>query len=81
MVTPVSQFDDINAAINIKKFALQDQSLAGVIWRERAIEPVDSLPLGRRMIAGKPRPRARGVHAANSSVAAFRPLHTIAFTS
>jgi|GEM_PF-1604948 transposase len=51
---------DINAAINIKKFALQDQNLVGVAGAERAIEPVDSLPVGRRMIAGKPRPQARG---------------------
>ena len=40
---------DINAAINIKKFALQDQNLVGVTGAERAIEPVDSLPLGRGM--------------------------------
>ncbi|MGI6022779.1 MAG: RNA-guided endonuclease TnpB family protein [Methanoculleus sp.] len=40
---------DINAAINIKKFALQDQNLVGVAGAERAIEPVDSLPVGRRM--------------------------------
>ncbi|MFW5638533.1 MAG: RNA-guided endonuclease TnpB family protein [Methanoculleus sp.] len=50
---------DINAAINIKKFALQDQDLVGVSGAERAIEPVDSPSVGRRMIAGKPRPRAR----------------------
>jgi putative transposase len=40
---------DINAAINIKKFALQDQNLVGVSGAKRAIEPVDSLPLGRGM--------------------------------
>ncbi|HDS64169.1 MAG TPA: transposase [Methanofollis liminatans] len=33
---------DINAAINIKKFALQEQNLVGVSGAERAIEPVDS---------------------------------------
>ncbi|MFY9195855.1 MAG: zinc ribbon domain-containing protein, partial [Methanoculleus sp.] len=51
---------DINAAINIKKFALQDQNLVGVSGAKRAEGPVDLLPLGRRMIAGKLRPRARG---------------------
>jgi len=40
---------DINAAINIKKFALQDQNLVGVSGVERTVEPVDSLPIGRRM--------------------------------
>ncbi len=40
---------DINAAINIKKFALQDQNLVGVAGVERTVEPVDSLPMGRRM--------------------------------
>ncbi|HQD24880.1 MAG TPA: IS200/IS605 family element RNA-guided endonuclease TnpB [Methanoculleus sp.] len=40
---------DINAAINIKKFALQDQNLVGVSGAERTVEPVDSLPLGRGM--------------------------------
>ena len=40
---------DINAAINIKKFALQDQNLVGVAGVERAVEPVDSLPMGRGM--------------------------------
>ncbi|MCK9308607.1 MAG: IS200/IS605 family element RNA-guided endonuclease TnpB [Methanoculleus sp.] len=40
---------DINAAINIKKFALQDQNLVGVSGMERTVEPVDPLPLGRRM--------------------------------
>ncbi len=40
---------DINAAINIKKFALQDQNLVGVSGVERTVEPVDSLPMGRRM--------------------------------
>jgi len=40
---------DINAAINIKKFALQEQNLVGVSGVERAAEPVDSLPLGRGM--------------------------------
>jgi len=33
---------DINAAINIKKFALQEQNLVGVSGVERAVEPVDS---------------------------------------
>jgi putative transposase len=51
---------DINAAINIKTFALQGQNLVGVAGVERTVEPGDSLPRGRRMIAGKPRPRARG---------------------
>ena len=32
---------DINAAINIKKFALQEQNLVGVAGAERAREPVD----------------------------------------
>lgn len=40
---------DTNAAINIKKFALQDQNLVGVSGAERTVEPVDSLPSGRRM--------------------------------
>jgi len=40
---------DINAAINIKKFALQDQNLVGVAGVERTVEPVDSLPIGRGM--------------------------------
>ncbi|MFY9132123.1 MAG: IS200/IS605 family element RNA-guided endonuclease TnpB [Candidatus Methanoculleus thermohydrogenotrophicum] len=40
---------DINAAINIKKFALQDQNLVGVSGVERTVELVDSLPIGRRM--------------------------------
>jgi transposase len=40
---------DINAAINIKKFALQDQNLVGVSGVERAEGPVDSLPMGRGM--------------------------------
>jgi putative transposase len=40
---------DVNAAINIKKFALQEQNLVGVAGAERAEEPVDSLPLGRGM--------------------------------
>jgi len=40
---------DINAAINIKKFALQKQNLVGVSGVERTVEPVDSLPIGRRM--------------------------------
>ncbi|NQS74607.1 MAG: IS200/IS605 family element transposase accessory protein TnpB [Methanoculleus sp.] len=51
---------DINAAINIKKFALQDQNLVGVSGAKRAEGPVDSLPMGRGMITGKPRPQARG---------------------
>jgi len=33
---------DTNAAINIKKFALQEQNLVGVSGVERAVEPVDS---------------------------------------
>ncbi|MDD3622942.1 MAG: zinc ribbon domain-containing protein [Methanofollis sp.] len=33
---------DINAAINIKKFALQEQNLVGVSGPGRANEPVDS---------------------------------------
>ncbi|MDK2975164.1 MAG: putative transposase, partial [Methanofollis sp.] len=33
---------DVNAAINIKKFALQEQNLVGVSGAERALEPVDS---------------------------------------
>ncbi|WP_346434759.1 RNA-guided endonuclease TnpB family protein [uncultured Methanoculleus sp.] len=49
---------DINAAINIKKFALQDQNLVGVTGAERAIEPVDSLPLGRGMKQEAPPLRA-----------------------
>ncbi len=32
---------DINAAMNIKKFALQDQNLIGISGAERAVEPVD----------------------------------------
>ena len=40
---------DINAAINIKKFALQEQNLVGVSGAGRTVEPVDSLPVGRRM--------------------------------
>lgn len=40
---------DINAAINIKKFALQEQNLVGVSGAERTVEPVDSLPMGRGM--------------------------------
>jgi len=40
---------DINAAINIKKFALQEQNLVGIAGAERTVEPVDSLPMGRRM--------------------------------
>ena len=47
-------------AINIKTFALQDQNLVGVAGVERTVEPVDSLPRGRRMIAGKPRPTGAG---------------------
>ncbi|WP_292492576.1 IS200/IS605 family element RNA-guided endonuclease TnpB [Methanoculleus sp. 10] len=43
---------DLNAATNIKQFAL-----AGA---ERAEEPVDPLPLGRGMIAGKPPAQAGG---------------------
>jgi putative transposase len=49
---------DINAAINIKKFALQDQNLVGVSGAKRAIEPVDSLPIGRRMKQEAPPSRA-----------------------
>ncbi|MGB4730782.1 MAG: zinc ribbon domain-containing protein, partial [Candidatus Methanoculleus thermohydrogenotrophicum] len=52
---------DINAAINIKTFALQDQNLVGVISGvERTVEPGDSLPMGRRRIAGKPCPTGAG---------------------
>ncbi|MFA6671746.1 MAG: zinc ribbon domain-containing protein [Methanoculleus sp.] len=51
---------DINAAINIKKFALQDQNLVGVAGVERTVEPVDSLPMGRRMKQEAP-PERRGV--------------------
>ena len=40
---------DINAAINIKTSTLQDQNLVGVSGVERTVEPVDSLPMGRRM--------------------------------
>ena len=32
---------DINAAINIKKFALQEQNLVGIAGAERTVEPVD----------------------------------------
>jgi transposase len=57
---------DINAAINIKTFALQEQNLVGVAGAERTVEPVDSLPVGRRMIAGKPRTdERRVVHSKN----------------
>uniref|UniRef100_UPI002FDA4FB6 RNA-guided endonuclease InsQ/TnpB family protein n=1 Tax=Methanoculleus bourgensis TaxID=83986 RepID=UPI002FDA4FB6 len=38
---------DLNAAINIKQFALARRRIS-------AIEPVDPLPMGRGMIAGKP---------------------------
>jgi putative transposase len=53
---------DINAAINIKKFALQDQNLVGVSGVERTVEPVDSLPLGRRMKQEAPPKRSGVVH-------------------
>lgn len=33
---------DINAAINIEQFALQEQTLVGVSGAGRAVEPVDS---------------------------------------
>jgi len=49
---------DINAAINIKKFALQDQNLVGVSGVERAEGPVDSLPMGRGMKQEAPPLRA-----------------------
>ncbi|WP_235809593.1 transposase [Methanofollis ethanolicus] len=32
---------DVNAAVNIKKFALQEQNLVGVSGAERTVEPVD----------------------------------------
>jgi len=51
---------DINAAINIKYVALQDQNLvgvAGVRTHRRACELRS--PMGRRMIAGKPPPEER----------------------
>ena len=51
---------DINAAINIKKFALQEQNLVGIAGAERTVEPVDSLPMGRRMKQEAP-PERRGV--------------------
>ena len=51
---------DMNAAINIKKFALQDQNLVGVSGVERTVELVDSLPMGRRMKQEAP-PERRGV--------------------
>ena len=38
---------DLNAATNIKPFALARRRIS-------AVEPVDSLPVGRGMIAGKP---------------------------
>jgi len=38
---------DLNAATNIKQFALARRRIS-------AVEPVDSLPVGRGMIAGKP---------------------------
>ena len=44
---------DVNAAINIKKFALQDQNLVGVTGAERTVEPVD-LPQKRKDEAGSP---------------------------
>jgi putative transposase len=53
---------DINAAINIKKFALQDQNLVGVSGVERTVGPVDSLPLGRRMKQEAPPERSGVVH-------------------
>jgi len=47
--------------LNIKTFALQDQNLVGVISGvERTVEPGDSLPMGRRRIAGKPCPTGAG---------------------
>ncbi len=49
---------DINAAINIKKFALQKQNLVGVLGVERTVEPVDSLPMGRGMKQEAPPLRA-----------------------
>ena len=53
---------DINAAINIKKFALQDQNLVGVSGAERTVEPVDSLPRGRRIKQEAPPNRGGVVH-------------------
>jgi putative transposase len=44
---------DTNAAINIKKFALQEQNLVGVSGVERAVEPVHS-PQEREDEAGSP---------------------------
>ena len=49
---------DINAAINIKKFALQEQNLVGIAGAERTVGPVDSLPMGRRMKQEAPPLRA-----------------------
>jgi putative transposase len=53
---------DINAAINIKTFALQDQNLVGVAGVERTVEPVDSLPRGRRIKQEAPPNRGGVVH-------------------
>ncbi len=50
---------DINAAINIMKFALQEQDLVGVAGAERAVEPVDS-PQERGDKAGSHAQQARG---------------------
>lgn len=46
---------DINAAINIKKFALQEQNLVGVSGAERAVEPVNSSLIGEGMKQEAPR--------------------------
>uniref|UniRef100_UPI002E2690AB zinc ribbon domain-containing protein n=1 Tax=Methanofollis ethanolicus TaxID=488124 RepID=UPI002E2690AB len=50
---------DVNAAINIKKFALQEQNLVGVSGAERTVEPVD-LPQEREDEAGSHAQQARG---------------------
>ena len=59
---PVINFDTIHSSINPSNGVLSvlrepSNLISGA---ERAVEPVDSLPLGRGMIARKPRPRARG---------------------
>jgi len=49
---------DINAAINIKKFALQKQNLVGVLGVERTAEPVDSFSIEKGMKQEAPPLRA-----------------------
>ena len=49
---------DINAAINIKKFALQKQNLVGVLGVERTVEPVDSFSIEKGMKQEAPSFRA-----------------------